>query len=107
MEKQVMDSAGPVPEQIEFLITGDIDALVQHPQFDEIMTPNTMSWTKIEKDQWIYYQVGNDEFYYSVEPPGLQMMFNDTITYQKAKQIADEVIHNIVKCGLSVELAEI
>ena len=89
-------------KNFEFLITGDLEIMAEN--HDEIMTPNSFEWTKIEKDNWPYYKVGQDEFSYSWEPPGIQMAFNDDITFQKAKNIADEIIENIQKTGQFAEL---
>jgi hypothetical protein len=85
----------------EFLITGDIDVF---DDFDNIMTPNTFEWTKTLKDNWAFYQIGQDEYSYSIEPPGIQMTFNKEITFDKAKKIADEVVENIVATGQNAEL---
>jgi DNA-binding PadR family transcriptional regulator len=89
-------------KNFEFLIIGDLEITAEN--HDEVMTPNSLEWTKIEKDNWPYYQVGQDEFSYSWEPPGIQMTFNDNITFQKAKNIADEIIENIHKTGQLAEL---
>lgn len=84
-------------KDFEFLITGDID--VPTNTYDSIMTPNSFEWTKVEKGNWPYYQVGYDEFSYSWEMPGIQMTFNEAIPFQKAKKIADEVIENLKGIG--------
>jgi len=42
----------------------------------------------------------HDEFRYSWQKPGIQMTFDDAISFQKAKKIADEVIEN---CKNTVE----
>jgi hypothetical protein len=89
-------------KNFEFLITGDLEITAEN--HDEIMTPNSFEWTKIEKDNWPYYQVGQDEFSYSWEPSGIQMTFNEDITFQKAKNIADEIIENIHRTGQFAEL---
>lgn len=89
-------------KDFEFLITGDID--VPAETYDSIMTPHSFEWIKIEKNNWTYYQVGQDEFSYSWEMPGIQMTFNDAIFFQKAKKIADEVIENIKGLGQVAEL---
>lgn len=75
----------------EFLITpGDIE--VKKEDFDRVMTPNSFPWTKSIKGNWPYFEVNNDEFSYSWEEPGIQMTFNNAISYNKAKLIADEVV---------------
>ncbi|CAN5715013.1 hypothetical protein BH10BAC2_BH10BAC2_17230 [soil metagenome] len=80
----------------EFLITpGDIE--VNAKDFDRIMTPDSLSWTKTIKDNWPYYRVDSDEFSYSWEMPGIQMTFNEEIGYCKAKLIADEVVFKLAK----------
>lgn len=89
-------------KNFEFLITGDLE--ITPESHDEIMTPNSFEWIKIEKDNWPYYQVGKDEFSYSWEPPGIQMTFNEDITFQKAKNIADEIMENIHNTGQFAEL---
>jgi len=88
-------------KNFEFLITGDFDVFAD---FDNIMTPNTFEWTKIFKNDWDFYQVGQDEFSYSIEPPGIQMTFNKEILFDKAKKIGDEVIENIIATGQNAEL---
>ena len=89
-------------KNFEFLITGNID--ITPADFDHLMTPNTFKWTKVVRDDWYYYQVGEDEFTYSWEMPGIQMTFNKEISFIKAKQIADEVIDNIIATGQEAEL---
>ncbi|MBK9256913.1 MAG: hypothetical protein IPM42_15635 [Saprospiraceae bacterium] len=88
-------------EDFEFLIVGDIEIF---SDFDNIMTPNSFEWIKTIKNDWDYYIVGQDEFSYSVEEPGIQMTFNKEISFEKAKQIADEVIANIIATGQKAEL---
>ncbi|GAB3718734.1 hypothetical protein GCM10027592_61920 [Spirosoma flavus] len=68
------------------------------------MTPNSFEWVKVVKDGWPYYRVGNDEFSYSKEMPGIQMTFNEEITFEKAIKIADEVVDNIRMLGQQAEL---
>ncbi len=68
------------------------------------MTPVSFEWTKTTKNDWTYYQVGEDEYSYSWEMPGIQMTFNESIPYRKAKRIADEVVENIRATGQAAEL---
>jgi hypothetical protein len=89
-------------KDFEFLITGDIE--IPKDTYDSIMTPNSIEWIKIDKNNWTYYQVGQDEYNYSWEMPGIQMTFNESISYQKAKKIADEVVENIKATGQKAEL---
>jgi hypothetical protein len=89
-------------DNFEFLIKGDIE--IPGEKFDEIMSPISFTCKKIERDNWIYYQIGNDEFSYSFEPPGIQMTFNKKITFKKAKQVGDEVVNNIRSTGQEAEL---
>jgi hypothetical protein len=89
-------------KDFEFLITGDIN--ISPDNYDKIMTPTSFEWTKTNKNDWTYYQVGQDEFSYSWEMPGIQMTFNESIPYQKAKKIADEIIENIRATGQIAEL---
>ncbi|ASU32274.1 hypothetical protein [Mucilaginibacter xinganensis] len=96
---EMIESTG---DNFEFLIKGDID--IPNEKFDKIMVPISLICRKVEKDNWIYYQIGNDEFSYSFEPPGIQMTFNKEITFNKAKQIADEVLNNIRSTGQEAEL---
>ena len=97
----IIDRTGWTGENFEFLIIGDIDIFLD---FDNIMTPNSYKWIKIIKDNWNYYQVGEDEFSYSVEEPGIQMIFNNEIIFDKAKRIGDEIIANITATGQKAEL---
>ena len=92
-------------KDFEFLIVGDIN--VPADNYDKIMTPISFDWMKINKNNWTYYQVGQDEYSYSVEMPGIQMTFNESIPFQKAKKIADEIIENIRATGQDAELVTI
>lgn len=89
-------------KDFEFLIIGDVD--IPAADYDRIMTPNTFEWKKVNRDDWYYYQVGEDEFTYSWEMPGIQMTFNKEISFEKAKQIADEIICNIKATGQEAKL---
>ena len=100
-EKQMnIDRSEWTGKDFEFLITGNIEV----SDFDNIMTPNTFPWTKKIKENWNFYQVGQDEFSYSIEPPGIQMTFNKEMSFNKAKRIADEVVNNIIATGQEAEL---
>jgi hypothetical protein len=100
-EPTFVDRTGWTGEDFEFIILGDIDVF---SDFDNIMTPNSLEWTKTNKNNWDFYQVGQDEFSYSVEEPGIQMTFNKEIIFDKAKKIGDEVIANIIATGQEAEL---
>ncbi len=89
-------------ENFEFLITG-VDEILNE-EYDRIMTPNTFEWEKIIKDDWPFYVVGEDEFSFSWEIPGIQFTFNKEVKYEKAKKIADEIIENISSIGQKAEL---
>lgn len=92
----------PKPGCFEFLITGDIDLSFD---WDEVMTPNNFLWSKLERNGWHYYVVDGDEICYSVEPPGIQMVFNKEMPFEKAKLIADDVMSNIKLTGQDAELS--
>jgi hypothetical protein len=94
-------------KDFEFLIRGEIDLPATETEYDRIMTPNSLEWIKESKNEWPYYRVGNDEFTYSWEMPGIQMTFNEEINFQKAKKIADEVVDNIRMYGQQAELVVI
>ena len=91
-------------KDFEFLITpGDID--VKQEDFDNLMTPDSLPWTKVSKNELTYYKVGKDEFSYSREIPGIQMTFNAEITFEKARQIVEEVADKLQKhTGLEIEV---
>ncbi|MES2213029.1 MAG: hypothetical protein V4490_07850 [Pseudomonadota bacterium] len=104
-----MEQTNPQPNMsgwkgrdFEFLIVGDIQ--ISNEEFDEIMTPNSMHWSKFEKNGWPHYKVDEDDFNYSWEMPGIQMTFNDEISFDKARMIADEVVANIKATGQNAEL---
>ena len=86
----------------EFLITG-VDE-IPNEEYDTIMTPNSFEWEKIIKGDWPFYVVGEDEFSFSWEMPGIQFTFNKEVKYEKAKKIADEIIENINSIGQKAEL---
>ena len=91
-------------KDFEFLITpGDIE--IKSEDFDNLMTPDSISWTKVLKNERTYYQVGVDEFSYSREIPGIQMTFNAKITFEKARQIVEEVANKLIKyTGQEIEV---
>lgn len=97
----IIDRIGWTGKDFEFLIVGEVNVL---SDFDQLMTPNSFEWTKTHKNGWDYYQVGQDEFSYSFEEPGIQMTFNDEISFDKAKKIGDEIILNINSTGQNAEL---
>ena len=97
-----IDKSQWMGKDFEFLIRGEIS--VSEDEYDHIMTPNSLVWTKTFKDSWPYYQVGQDEFSYSWEMPGIQMIFNKEMPYEKAKRIAEEVVSNIRSMGQDAEL---
>ncbi|HVW13548.1 MAG TPA: hypothetical protein VHB54_07005 [Mucilaginibacter sp.] len=97
-----IDKSKWLGKDFELLIAGEID--IPSENFDSIMTPNSFDWIKTERNNWIYYQVGDDNFNYSFEPPGIQMVFNDEISFAKAKAIVDEIIQNIIATGQTPEL---
>ena len=89
-------------ENFEFLITG-VDE-IPNEEYDRIMTPNSFEWKKVIIDEWPFYKVGEDEFSFSWEIPGIQFTFNKEVKYEKAKKIADEIIENINSIGQKAEL---
>jgi hypothetical protein len=89
-------------ENFEFLITG-VDE-IPNEEYDRIMTPNSFEWKKVIIDEWPFYKVGEDEFSFSWEIPGIQFTFNKEVKYEKAKKIADEIIENINSNGQKAEL---
>jgi hypothetical protein len=97
-----VDRSNWTGKNFEFLITGDINLTAE--EFDQIMTPNSISVQRIIRDGWSYYIVGDDEFSYSMEMPGIQMTFNSEITFLKAKLIADEVVNKLKKKGFNADL---
>ena len=89
-------------ENFEFLITG-VDE-IPNEKYDRIMTPNSFKWKKVIKNEWPFYIVGEDEFSFSWEIPGIQFTFNKEVKYEKAKKIAYEIIENINSIGQKAEL---
>lgn len=91
-------------KDFKFLITpGDIK--IKREDFDNLMTPDSIPWTKVFKNECTYYQVGVDEFSYSWEMPGIQMTFNAEITFEKARQIVEEVANKLIKyTGQEIEV---
>ena len=77
-------------KDFEFLITpGDLE--IKPEDFDSLMTPDSIPWTKTAKNDRTWYQVGKDAFSYSREERGIQMMFNREIRFEKARKIVEEV----------------
>jgi len=91
--------------QFEFLITGDIELTSE--QFENLLMPSSFQIQKVERNGWVYFHASGDEFSYSWELPGIQMTFNKECSFQKAKQIADEVVQKLNAAGFDAELAKI
>ena len=89
-------------KDFEFLLEGDFS--FKDSEFDLIMTPDSLKWEKIYRNDWAYYKVGNDQFSYSLEPPGYQMTFNEEISFDKALIIAKEIINKIKQKKKKVKL---
>jgi hypothetical protein len=100
--KKNMDKINWTGENFEFLITG-VDE-IPNEEYDRIMTPNSFKWKKVIKNEWPFYEVGKDEFSFSWEIPGIQFTFNKEVKYEKAKNIADEIIENLKEIGQNAEL---
>ena len=92
-------------KDFEFLIRGEIN--LSNENYERVMTPNSIPYKKILKDDCPFYKVGEDEFSYSWEMPGIQMTFNPEITYMKARMIAEEVMQNLEAEGQDAELVEL
>ncbi|PQJ33013.1 hypothetical protein BST92_14250 [Nonlabens arenilitoris] len=102
MNNKKIDRTNWTGENFEFLIIG-VDE-IPNEEYDKIMTPNSYKWKKVIKDEWPFYVVGEDEFSFSWEMPGIQFTFNKEVEYEKAKKIADEIIENINSIGQKAEL---
>ncbi|WP_298117055.1 hypothetical protein [Flavobacterium sp.] len=89
-------------KDFEFMITGDINIPID--KFEEIMLPKSLELKEIQRDNWTYYQFGENEFTFSDEMVGIQMSFNDSIHYILAKEIVDEVLEQIKSFGQTPEL---
>jgi hypothetical protein len=91
-------------KDFEFLITpGDLE--IKAADFDNLMTPDSIPWTKVSKNDCTWYQVGKDEFSYSRSQPGIQMSFNREITFEKARQIVEEVAGKLTQhTGQEIEV---
>ena len=100
--KENMDRINWTGENFEFLITG-VDE-IPNEEYERIMTPNSFECKKVIKDEWPFYEVGEDEFSFSWEIPGIQFTFNKEVKYEKAKKIADEIIENLNSIGQNAEL---
>lgn len=59
-----MEKSETTGADFEFLIT-PADIEIKAEDFDSIMTPSSMPWTKVEKDGWCFYNAREDEFAYS------------------------------------------
>jgi hypothetical protein len=90
------------PGQFEFLITGDIELTSE--QSETLMLPFSFQVQQVERNGWIYFHSTGDEFSYSWEPQGIQMTFNKECTFQKAKQIADEILQNLREAGFDADI---
>ena len=77
-------------KDFEFLIT-PADLEIKPEDFDPLMTPDSIPWTKTSKNDRTWYEVGKDGFSYVRGERGIQMMFNREIRFEKARKIIEEV----------------
>jgi hypothetical protein len=91
-------------KDFEFLITpGDLE--IKPEDFDPLMTPDSIPWTKTAKNDRTWYQVGKDAFSYSRVERGIQMMFNPEIRFEKARKIVEEVETKLNRyTGIEIEV---
>ena len=68
------------------------------------MTPRNFAWSKPPLIKWPFYIVGKDEYSFFFEKRGIEMSFNETIEFNKAKQIADEIVEKICATGQKADL---
>lgn len=87
-----------------FLITAP-ELTIPPEDFDRLMTPDSIPWTKINHNGGNGYQVGKDSFSYTRENDGFQMQFNPEIKFEKARKIVEEVADKLSKhMGMEVEV---
>jgi len=101
-DERPVDRSNWTGANFEFLITG-VDEIPTEG-YQEIMSPNSFSWSVISKNDWEYYKVGDDEYSFSVEIPGIQLTFNNEVKFPKAKKIADEIVTNLKEVGKNPKL---
>lgn len=65
------------------------------------MTPYSIEWKKVIKEECTFYVVGEDEYNLSWEISGIQFTFNNEMKYDGVKKVADEIIENICSKGVS------
>jgi hypothetical protein len=99
---ETVDKSKWTGKDFDFLITGNLR--IPQDEYDNIMTPNSLDWNKVSIAKWSIYYVGPDTFCFFKDMHGIQMSFNETITYQKAKRITDEIIDNIKSTGQTADL---
>ena len=99
---ETVDKSKWTGNDFDLLITGNIQ--LPEDEYDKIMTPNSFPWNKVTLAKWAMYNVEQDSFCFSKDIHGIQMSFNETISYQKARRIADEIIENIKATGQKADL---
>lgn len=75
----------------------DFDILSK--DFENALIIKSKDCKKEQREGWVFYKVGNDEYTFDFEPVGIMIYFNDNITYPKAKEILDEICLNIMEAS--------
>ena len=88
-----------------FLILYPENLEINDDLLEKLMPSDNTEGVTISKDDWLNHQPEGDEFTYSWKVPGIKMMFNDEMTYDKAKEIAEQVVTKLKDySGLKIEL---
>ena len=102
----------PIPDSVDkfewtgsdfyLLITGATQ--IEKGSYDTLMTPKTFEWSRISQIKWPIYRVGEDEYSFSFEKNGIEITFCESVRFNKAKQIGDEIVEKLCSTGQIVNL---
>jgi hypothetical protein len=90
---------------LEILIVGVND--VPANAGPEWLSPTGMEWRCTMRNKMPWYVVGEDGYTYSWEEPGIQLLFDEGVTANRAVEIAEAIVAGMQLRGYGGELVVI
>ena len=88
-----VDTSGWTGADFYLIIAGATQ--IDKNNYDKLLTPKTLEWSRMNQIKWPIYKVGEGEYSFSFEKHGMEITFSETIQFNTAKQIANEIIEKL------------
>ena len=97
-----VDKSGWRGDDFRLLITGA--GQIEKIDYDNLMTPKTVEWTRMGRIRWPIYKIEKGHYSFSCETHGIEIVFTNSISFQDAKKIGDEILEKLSSSGHFVNL---